>query len=524
MQKLQDYWKERSSQQKTILAAAFVATFVMVALFGWLASRPSMALLYGGLDPAHAGEVIAGIERSGVAYRIQGDSIWVDAGQRDRLRMDLAAQGLPARGGVGYELLDGMSGFGTTSQMFDAAYWRAKEGELARTILALPNVKAARVHLAVENGRGYRRDGVGNASVTVTTNGTAITRDQAAALKYLLSSGVPGMSPDSVTVIDSVAGIVQTGEDTSGQDRTAALKRNIERILESHVGTGNAIVELNLDLVTESEQLLEQRFDPDQRALISQLSEETTDQSNSTGSGAVTAASNLPDGEQAAGERSESSRSEARQQQNYEVSTLTREISRQPGATRRMTIAVLVNGVAQTNAAGETQILPRPDAELETLRELVASASGYDEARGDLLTVKSLPFAALGENGTLASPGFLDRLELNGLLRIALIGLFALAVILLLLRPALRARMLPNPRAGGLDDSTPPQLPVSGDGASQPASILPPSQVEEPQVAQRPQLSLPPADPVARLRGMMRERHEESVKVLSGWIDNKESI
>ena len=99
-----------------------------------------MALIYGGLDSAQAGEVIAGIERAGVPYEVRGDAIYVASDQRDRLRMDLAAEGLPAAGSTGYELLDGMSGFGTTSQMFDAAYWRAKEGELARTILALPNV------------------------------------------------------------------------------------------------------------------------------------------------------------------------------------------------------------------------------------------------------------------------------------------------------------------------------------------------------------------------------------------------
>lgn len=519
MQKLQDYWKERSSQQKALLAAAFLATFFAVAGFGWLANRPNMALLYGGLDPAQAGEVIAGIERSGVAYRVQGDSIWVDTTQRDRLRMDLAAQGLPASGTAGYELLDGMSGFGTTSQMFDAAYWRAKEGELARSVLALPNVKSARVHLAVENGRGYRRELGGRASVTLTTNGTAITREQAAALKYLVSSGVPGMSPDHVTVIDSVSGIVATGEDQNNLDRAATMKRNVERILESHVGIGNAIVELNLDLVTETEQLLEQRFDPDQRALISQVNEETTDQSNSVGSGTVTAASNLPDGDGTAGDRSEASRTKARQQQNYEVSTLTREISRQPGAVRRMTVAVLVNGVPQTNG-GETTLVARSEVELQTLRELVASAVGYDEARGDQLTVKSLPFAALGEYGTSASPGLLDRLELNGLLKLLLVGLFALAVVMLILRPMLRARG--SGLASGIDGSQPRQL-AAESALDENASILPPAEPEVMQPPRQQQLSLPPADPVARLRGMMRERHEESVKIISGWIDNKEN-
>lgn len=524
MQKLQDYWNERSSQQKIILAAAFLATFLAIAGFGWLASRPSMAMLYGGLDPAQSGEVIAGIESAGVAYEVRGDAIWVDAGQRDRLRMDLAAKGLPASGSAGYELLDGMSGFGTTSQMFDAAYWRAKEGELARTILALPNVKAARVHLAVQNGRGYRRDVSGSGSVTLTTSGGAITRDQAAALRYLISSGVPGMKPDSVTVIDSQRGIVSATEEMAGQDRAAEMKRNVERILEPHVGIGNAIVELNLELVTETELLTEQRFDPDQRAMISQVTEETSDQSNSTGSGAVTAASNLPDGQDAQGDSTQASRSENRQQSNFEVSQMTREVSRQPGSTKRLTVAVLVNGVAETTPEGETQMVPRPETELDTLRELVASAVGYDETRGDLITVKSLPFAALGEDGTLARHGLLDRLELNGLARIALIGLFALAVIFAVLRPVLRARAgAQDGPAALLDDSKPPAEAMTGIiETAEDVEATDPRALQAP--PERPeQLSLPHGDPVARLRGMMRDRHDESVKILSGWIDNKEN-
>ncbi|MBC9246765.1 flagellar M-ring protein FliF [Paracoccus sp. 11-3] len=521
MQKLQDYWRERSSQQKAILIGAFLAAFLAIFSFAWLANRPNMSMIYGGLDGAQAGEVVAGLERSGAVYEVRGDTIWVEASQRDRLRMELAAEGLPAAGSAGYELLDGMSGFGTTSQMFDAAYWRAKEGELARTILALPNVKSARVHLAVENGRGYRRDMTGNASVTLSTNGQAVTREQAAALKYLVSSGVSGMKPESVTVIDTQRGIIAASEDETGADRAADMKRNVERILEPHVGIGNAIVELNLDLVTETELLTEQRFDPDQRALISQVTEETSDQSNSSGSGAVTAASNLPDRQDAQGDKTETARSENRQQANYEVSHVTREVSRQPGTTRRLTVAVLLNGVSQTNANGDTEIVPRSDAELQILRELVASSVGYDENRGDQITVKSLPFAAFGENGTAANPGWLDRLELNGLLRILLIGFFALAVIFLVLRPVLKARNT-TPKAL-LDNSSPSEPALTGviepaGTPENPAARIIPSEPIKPET-----LALPSADPVARLRNMMKERHEESVKVLSGWIDNKES-
>lgn len=530
MQKLTEYWNDRSSSQKQLIAAAFLLTFLAVSAFSWLASRTPMALLYGGLDSARAGEVMAELDKVGVASEIRGDSIWVDAADRDRLRMTLAGMGLPSTGSAGYEILDGMSGFGTTSQMFDAAYWRAKEGELARTILTVPNVKAARVHIAPPAARGYRSAAGGAASVTVTmAGGATLDPRQARSLQYLVSSGVPGLDPETVKVIDSARGIVSTGTETVAADRAAEMKRNVERILEPHVGPGNAIVELNLDLVTETEQLSEQTYDPNGRALISQESEETTGQSTNSDRGAVTASSNLPEGTGSQGEQSRTSNSETRQRQNYEVSRLTREVLRQPGSTRRLTVAVLVNGTLQKAPDGTEANMPRSEVELTALRELVASAVGFDETRGDVITVKSLPFSAVGPEGTLARPpGLMSRGALDNLARLALIGFFALAVAVVLLRPVLRARTVPP--AALLDDSGAapadapplqslavvpsapgagtPDLPSTGTGLARPDYDL-----------------MPPAgqgDPVARLRELMRERQEESVRILSGWIGEKD--
>lgn len=517
------------------LIGAFVGALMAVAGFAWLAGRAPMAMLYAGLDPAQAGEVMAEVDRLNVPYEVRGEQIWVPAADRDRLRMDLAAAGLPATGGQGYELLDTMSGFGTTSQMFDAAYWRAKEGELARTILALPNVKSARVHLAVPTSRGYRRDAAGTASVTVTTNGIAVTRDQARSLQFLVSSGVPGMPPEAVTVIDSAKGVVSPTEDSLGADREVAMRENVERILEAHVGAGNAIVELNLDIESEREQLTEQRFDPKERALISEEVEETSDESTNAAQAAVTASSNLPDSApEGQGESSKAARSENRQRSNYEVSRTTREVLRQPGAVKRLTVAVLVNGTATTGEGGEQTITPRSEAELGVIRELVASAVGFDEARGDQLTVKSLAFAGLTEGGTLAErPGWLDRLALNDLARLALIGLFALGVALVLLRPALKARVAGAiagpapvaalPAATVLDTSAPAEVAMPGMGfASLPD--LPMASAMGDGLAP---LGLPAPDAgdsaIERLREMMRTRQEESVRLLSLWIGADEA-
>lgn len=524
MLKLQDMLRAQSMRQKALIAGAFIATFLGVLAFAWFAGRPSMGLLYSGLEPAQSGAVVAAIEKSGVSYQIRGDSIWVDQRQRDHLRMQLAGEGLPASGSGGYELLDGMSGFGTTSQMFDAAYWRAKEGELARTILALPNVRAARVHLAVPGGRGYRREAPPSASVTLTTNGTAISPAQAKALRYLVAAGVPGMASDQVAVIDSDKGMLPATDDLVSENRESDMRRNVERILEAHVGTGNAIVELHLDIVSEAELLTEQRFDPQERALISQENEEISDQNSNAAPGAVTAASNLPDGQRGSDQQSRASRAETRQRSNFDVSRITREVRKQPGDIRRLSVAVLVNGVAPT--AESTEITPRSDAELATIRELVSSAVGYDESRGDQITVKSLAFAGYGTEGTTAKAGFIDRLELNTLAKIALVGFFALALLLVIFRPILRARMASAPQAQ-LDQSLP--LPVSDSLPPSPFAPLS-SEVEE----ELPSLSmaipefdfvLPDAagsDPVARLKELMKARQEESLKILSGWIEKRE--
>ncbi len=111
-------------------------------LSGAWASQPDMALLFAGLEPAASGEVIAALEQQGVPYEVRGPAVYVPSTQRDVLRMTLASEGLPQTAGQGYELLDSLTGFGTTAQMFDAAYLRAKEGELARTILASPGIRS----------------------------------------------------------------------------------------------------------------------------------------------------------------------------------------------------------------------------------------------------------------------------------------------------------------------------------------------------------------------------------------------
>ena len=541
MQQTIAVWQGLDIRRRAMVAVATVGMFAAVLLLSGLAAKPSMALLYAGLEGPRAGDVITALEQRGAGFEVRGDAIYVSAPDRDALRMQLAADGLPTNGGAGYELLDTLTGFGTTSQMFDAAYWRAKEGELARTIVASPTVRAARVHIATPTGQPFRRDLRPTASVSITSVNGGMSPAHAKALKFLVSSAVAGMAPEDVAVIDDTSGLILAGDEgpeiSGGQDRAAELKQNVERLLEARVGYGNAVVEISVETVTESEAITERSFDPNSRVAISTDTEERTTSSSDSDSGAVTVASNLPQGAGSAGDgSSQSQNSETRERTNFEVSETTREILRAPGAVRRLSVAVLVDAVQTVDAAGQPQWQPRAPDELADLRDLVASAVGFDEARGDVITLKSLPFLAIAETGSAADPTLAQSLGLNlmSLVQVAVLGVVALVLGLFVLRPILlappapHAPELPPPRRAAAD---PAALTGEIDDEYDPGPMAVVSDFDLGGLGQMPMgtalggydaASGSDAQSVARLRRLIDERKEETLEILRGWMESDE--
>lgn len=526
MQNLIALWSSFDARRRIVIIGATLAVFLAVIGLARMAGTPGMGLLYAGLDGAAAGEVVAALDQSGVTYEVRGDSIYVDATQRDSLRMTLAADGLPATGVAGYELLDGLSGFGTTSQMFDAAYWRAKEGELARTVLANAQIKAARVHIAQAPNQVFQRDKRPTASVTVTTKLGTLAVKQADAIKHLVAAAVSGMLPEDVDVIDTVAGLIEAGSDAGlpngkAQDRAADIKANVERLLAARVGLDRAVVEVSLDLVTETESIVEHKFDPQGRVAISSETQDKTGSSTEPG-GQVTVASNLPDGKAAGGENGKSQTSESSERLNYEVSETTREVQRVPGSIRKLSVAVLVDGQQVVGADGKTTWTARTDEELATLRELVASAVGLDETRGDVLTLKSLAFEPQIEQGTVAEAGLLAAfapINIMTAIQIAALVLVALILGLFVVRPILsaQARIVP---ALGLQ---PGPLALPGIARAQSEALS--GEIDDGSGLPNFKVNAfdAPAtlnnEPVARLRRLIEERQAESVEILRSWME-----
>ncbi len=514
MQNILARWSTLDSGRRAIALLTVAAVLAAVAFLARSVNTPDYALLFGGLEAGTAGDVIAALDQQGASYEVRGDAIYVDKAQRDNLRMSMARDGLPASNGQGYELLDSLSGFGTTSQMFDAAYWRAKEGELARTILSNPQIRMARVHISTPVGRPFQREQITTAAVSVQTTGGSLTAQHINALQYLVAAAVSGLSPTDVAIIGN-DGKLLSGEgvqsaQSNGSELAAVLRQRAERILAARVGAGNALVEVSVDTVTDSEIISERTIDPDSRVAISTDVLESTGKSEDSRGGDVTVASNLPDGNAGANAGSaQNENSETRSMTNYEISETQREIRRDPGAVRRLTVAVLVNNVTVIGQDGTTTSEPRSESELVALTELVASAVGIDDARGDEITLRTMEFEKITELGTEAIAPVPTQLNMMRLIQVAALAVVTLILGLFVVRPILTQN---QPAA-----LPPPDL---IEGSLQKPTIYNQTQPAIGQIADpdNPDAGKP-SDPVSRLRQKISDREAETIQILQNWIE-----
>lgn len=524
MQQIVELWTQLDLRKRILVVAATLTMFIAILAMSRIATAPNMVLLYAGLESATAGDVIQSLEARGAPYEVRGSSIFVVDSQRDQLRMNLASEGLPRNDSNGYELLDNLTGFGTTAQMFNAAYWRAKEGELARTMLASNGITKARVHIANTDSNPFQRDLRPSASVSVTATG-GITSEHARALRYLVASAVAGLDPSDVAIIDSTGKLIQAetvNNETFTEDRSQHIRDRVTRLLEARVGPGNAMVEVSVETITERESIRQRTLDPKSRVLLTSDTEENTNSSKNGASAGVTVASNLPDGEAARNSDASAQTNSSRERVSYDVSETQLEIIKAPGAIKRLSVAVLVNGVTALDDTGQNTLQPRPPEELEALRELVASAVGYDESRGDVITLKTMAFEPVKPMGTVASSTLFDTLPLDimSILKMVTAAIVALVMGLFVVRPILANK--PHPAlaspASTPDNNVPPALSgeVETGPPDMPATAFPDSNF--------PQLLKPRSqeDAVDRLRSMINERRDETVEVLRSWLEDEE--
>lgn len=497
------------------LAVLGIVMFALMGFFVFISlkvSTPSMKLLYAELSTVDSAGVAAKLEDANIQYQVSpdGSRVMVPENEIGRARMLLAEAGLPNGGSMGYEIFDQQSGFGTTNFVQNINQVRALEGELARTIASIGQVSSARVHLVLPQRELFARESrPSSGSVFIKMkSGGHLSAEQIAAIQALVSNAVPDLKTDHVSVIDAQGNLLARGGADSDQmvplkaeemrrGYEARLTTAIEDMIGRTVGFSKVRATVTADLNFDRISTNEESFNPEQQVVRSSQTTTEDGKERDASGGDVSAGNNVP-GSLAGGLSDSAPTSENKKVEettNYEIGKTVKSLVREVGEVKRLSVAVLIDGTTVTAEDGKKTYTARPEAELKQIETLVKSAIGFDEKRGDQVSVINMPFAEI-EVPPLEASDKLLGFEKNDLLDAAQVIVVTIAivlVVLLILQPMM-GRLLAAATSGGPDDmpgmlpnrSGPAPLMIGQGGGITPAMLGAPQQM----------MSLPPEPPV----------------------------
>lgn len=447
--------KQLGPTRLAIMGSILLGLLLFFVFVSMRVSAPSMKLLYDDLASNDSRAMITKLDANEIPYEItqDGSRISVPSADVGRARMLLAQEGLPNGGNMGYEIFDKQNGFGTTNFVQNINQVRALEGELARTIGSLDQIRNARVHLVLPQRELFSRESrTASGSVFLSLRpGAQLSPEQILSIQSLVASAVPQMKAETVAVIDSNGKLLAKG----GEDGTAnvpmkaeELRRayetrvtgSIEDILGRIVGYGrvraNVTAELNFDRITTAEEL----FDPESAVVRSSQTTEENNLERAPPENNVSVQNNLPSvsGDVLATPAPTLEGNKIEEVTNYEISKTVRNTVRETGEIKRLSVAVLVDGTYTTAADGAKTYQPRSQEEIDRITTLVRSAIGYDEKRGDTVEVVNMQFADIMGDENFVDENLLFGFEKSDLLQaveVITVAVMIILVILLVLQP-----------------------------------------------------------------------------------------
>ena len=396
------------------LGAVGVAVVGMVLFGTYYVNKPGYETLYVGLESTDLNQISVALSESGMDFQIGGDgtSLQVPVGQTSRARLFLAERGLPNSTNAGYELFDNVGSLGLTSFMQEVTRVRALEGEIARTIQTIDGVSAARVHIVMAaRGPSRRAEKTPPAPVFIWAPPPA-GRTAAASIRHLVASAVPALSIDDVTILDSAGQLLASGDDpaTSSMNRSLNIVQNVQLDLENSIGEAlapflgmdNFRASVTAKLNTDAQQIQETIFDPDSKVERSvRVTKENQKSEQVSADEATTVEQNVPQGNDSttSGPKSTDQNDKREEQTNFEINSKTVATVRNGYTIDKLSIAVVVNRDRVMKLVGEPFEQAKYDAFIAEMQEIVASASGLDAKRGDIVNVTAIDFL---ENQLLA--------------------------------------------------------------------------------------------------------------------------
>ncbi|MFG0231636.1 flagellar basal-body MS-ring/collar protein FliF [Achromobacter sp. 413638] len=423
--------KVRALPKPVLLGAAAAVVALVVAAVMWT-SEPKYKVLFSNLEDRDGGAIVTALGQMNVPYRYNenGTALLVPADRVYDARLQLASQGLPRGGSVGFELMDNAR-FGASQFAEQINYQRGLEGELARSIESMHTVQHARVHLAMPRQSLFVRERQApTASVLLNLYpGRSLSDAQVSAISWLVASSVPELTAENVSVVDQNGRLLSAplGEGR-GMDADQLRfvremeQRTVERILtilNPLVGPGNvhaqASAEMDFARREETSEVYRPNQEPGQGAIRSQQTSDATQRGIGPAQGVPGALSNQPPGnaqapitnpQQPPARPGQTPQQQGAQQQtgaqaasgslnerrdattNYEVDRTISHVKQPVGALKRLSVAVVVNYIRDKDG----DLKPLPPEELNKLTNLVREAMGYSEGRGDSLNLVNSQF------------------------------------------------------------------------------------------------------------------------------------
>jgi flagellar M-ring protein FliF len=528
-----------------LLVGIAVAVAAGVAVMLWW-QGPNWSLLYGNLSAADASQVTQALQTSGIQYKLNDSSgaIMVPAGKVHEARLQLASQGLPDSSNGGIDLISKQTGIGVSEFMETARYQYALETELARTISALRGVEAARVHLAIPQQSAFVRERrAATASVLVQLKaGGRLDPGQVQAIVHLVASSIPELDSKLVTVVDQQGHLLSSPEGQNGDipaEQFQAAQRleetyiqRIEQLLTPLLGPGRVRAQVTVDLDPATNEQAREQYAPNSGIVRSEQTSEESSKGGAQGAGGVPgsltnqppaggtvaaaaapAAATPPAAGAAAGqakpaatvtETAETGPENSSKQatRNFEIDR-TLSYSRQPGGrVKRVTAAVLLDNAHKTGADGKETSEALPPAQIEDITKLIKSAVGFDESRGDNVSVVNSAFRIDNETLTPESVPIWQRPWLQDAVRLALGALVLLALTLGVLRPLIR----------NLTANT-------GTGQAQLAGAVAGAGGEGATVAAAPPMAL--EQQIADAKSMLAQDPKRAAQVVKSWVGDR---
>lgn len=522
---------------KMLLLAGAIALGLMV--FVW-SQKPAHVPLYAGLDAKATAEATDLLRAANIPFTIDQatGTISVPEDHIHDARLKLAGSGLTETGRLGFELMERDPGFGVSQFVETARYQHALETELVRTISALRPVRDARVHLAIPKPSAFTRQReAASASVVLDLRGgTTLERGQVDAIVHLVASSIPDLAPERVTVVDQAgrllsndnrdpAANLSTLQFEQVRRQETSYNQRIRELLEPMTGSGRVNAEVTIDMDFSVSEEARELFNAEPPKLRSErTSENSVADAGPQGIPGVT--SNLPesieDPEGAGGTlasggtaaAAETSRSATR---NYELDRTLQHTRQPPGRIRRVTTAVLIDHVPRPGPDGTTVLQPLTEAQLQRIEALVRQAVGFDEARGDVVSVMNAPF--VHETTDVGGPAPWWTLpQLRDAARLLLGAVVVLALLFGVVRPAVRQIANPQPRRKLADDADVTEIEVLREDG--PDAALAEDRAELSGQAPIALASDALEDQVRQAREAVREDSKRVAQVVREWVAN----